>query len=384
MSAKSFPKAADDALLTAVEQLKLALPPERPTNELIASGAGCSVDRNQVVTVLRALAKTLARRGSPLHAVQFEVMFRQLSHALSVVQAWGPSAITEMALDAAISGLEALLSCAVAASAPGELLCAAPMRSTLGHLLSTLLALAGPSMRLSGARCASCLRAVGALCTLPEMDSAVLGFFLPGVATRLSHLASGDEKASSLVLVELLAAVRAILLSALRAEERAGQSEERAGQSDAASSAVQAAASNSLWMHELHARAHGQQAHATADSGDATPSSKSGASDADFRVQRSRSWFQETARRLAPLLDRVCTAAAGSTWRARHQLMVVLRDVLHHCALSVESCVPRLLDYVYAGTRDGCDSPLEHAHSASNCEPRPAGHGLTIRSYARA
>ena len=53
------------------------------------------------------------------------------------------------------------------------------------------------------------------LLSLPRMDGGVLGFFLPGVATRLGELATSDEKAPTPLLVQLMSALEALLLGCL-------------------------------------------------------------------------------------------------------------------------------------------------------------------------
>ena len=334
----------DISLLTAVDQLRGALPPELPPSELISASTG-SMSRSSAVAALQRLSATLAarRQAVRLHQVQIEVVFRQISHALAVIYSWGASGTSEAALEHALGVLRGLFSTAVLGeSCTGEIISATPMHSTCGHLVSTLLGLAGASMHLSSTHRASCVRTIRTLFQLQGMDIDMIAFFLPGVATRLASLASCDEKASTFLLVEVVSAMRAILLACLS--------------DDANAAAVAHSPCASLWAREL-------QKHAAAgmDSGGIACHDKQAVkhcADPDasnaHRVVRSHRWLQDTARRLGPLLARICAAAASGNWRARLQLVITVREVVKQCAYSLEPAVPRLLDFVYASTRDPC------------------------------
>ena len=69
-------------------------------------------------------------------------------------------------------------------------------------------------------------------------------------------------------------------------------------------------------------------------------------------VRRMSAWLAETAMRLHPALSRLCAACANSSWRARLALVDTLRAWLVRCALSLQPCVPALLEHLYAATRD--------------------------------
>ena len=77
-----------------------------------------------------------------------------------------------------------------------------------------------------------------------------------------------------------------------------------------------------------------------------------GGVDGPFRVAISNEWLDATGRRLAPLLSRLCVAAAAGRWRARSQLVTMARALLLRCALSLHACVPVLLEHLCSSTRD--------------------------------
>jgi hypothetical protein len=116
-----------DRLLDAVEALRSALPPEHsPDNaRLLASNR-----RVQVLVALTALADAVDAEAAggaraELHPVQLEVIFRQVAHALAVLDVWGPSGTSEETLDAALRCLDTLLGLGVAGlSGAAVLLCA--------------------------------------------------------------------------------------------------------------------------------------------------------------------------------------------------------------------------------------------------------------------
>lgn len=352
---------AGDALLFAVESLRSALPPELPPSALIAppSPNDPKFSRERALAALTSLARAAHACSSStrLHPVQFEVVFRQIAHALGVINGWGPSSTSEEALDATIDSLHGLLSCALLGELrAAELLCAPPMRSTLGHAFSTLLALASPPMRLSGARRATCVRAVRALCERGDMQAGVLAFFLPGVASRLASLASSDEKLPTAVLVELLGASNALLLGCLT----------DALNESSLATASHLASSPAAWVRSLQeaaaARRRPSAATPSAKStptpvgapppAAAAPANATSSSSADLCVDRTSTWIEDTATRLHPLLARVCGAAANGSWRARYALIGTVRAWLLQCTLALQPCLPLLLEHVYAATRD--------------------------------
>ena len=372
------------ALLAAVELLRAALPPEMSPTELIAAAAAAasptrhpqsSVNREQALKGLAALAKALqgaSAARAALHPVQFEVIYRQLVHALTIVHGWGPSSTSEEALGAALVAMDTLL-CQTAltlSALPSDILCAPQMRPSTGHLLSTLLGLATTPMRLSAAKRGTCIRSVRVVCELPGMDEGVLGFFVPGVATRLALLASGDEKVSTTLLVELLGATRSLLL---------GCFSDRANVAALAQSS-RLAESPMAWVSGLHAKikrarkaaakaAKGSEAAATkaattasavASEGRGGGGVRGGGGDGEIhdnddsmmKVEITGRWLSDAATRLLPLLKRLCAAAAAGTWRARASLVKLARSLLLRCTLSLDACVPLLLEHTYASTRD--------------------------------
>ena len=341
-----------------------------------------------MLTSLSALGDAVAAQEEslPLHPVQLEVVFRQVAHALAVLEVWGPSGTSEETLDAALRCLDALLVRGVTSGsgAAAELLFAPSLRPTTGQMLSSMIGLAAAPMHLSGARRAACVRGVRRLCGLPGVDAAVLAFFLPGLMSRLASLATNDEKAPTPLLVELLAAACTVLLGCVTDDANA-----------ATLRAADLSASPAAWVRALHEQARsgrsgsgsggggsGRGEHGSmgvrsgANGGVQTegaaplPSSPVGRSGGDaFRVDRTSAWLEDSSRRLAPLLSRLCVAAAGGSWRARHQLVSSARALLLQCALSLRACVPTLLEHVYAATRD----PYPHVARAAAATLRAVG-----------
>ena len=121
-----------DGLLLAVEALRAALPPERVHEarpEAIGAASSSTSGRERALAALLSLGDTLLMHVEhALHPLQFEVIFRQVMHALTVVRAWGPSSTSEEALDASLRCLRSLTSCTVAATPTASLLCAASLR----------------------------------------------------------------------------------------------------------------------------------------------------------------------------------------------------------------------------------------------------------------
>ena len=291
---------------------------------------------------MAALAKALqgaSAARAALHPVQFEVIYRQLVHALTIVHGWGPSSTSEEALGAALVAMDTLL-CQTAltlSALPSDILCAPQMRPSTGHLLSTLLGLATTPMRLSAAKRGTCIRSVRVVCELPGMDEGVLGFFVPGVATRLALLASGDEKVSTTLLVELLGATRSLLL---------GCFSDRANVAALAQSS-RLAESPMAWVSGLHAKIkRAKKKAAKAAKGNARGAATKAATTASaaasegrravasaavvaamakwtttttgmMKVEITGRWLSDAATRLLPLLKRLCAAAAAGVARAR-------------------------------------------------------------------
>ena len=184
-------------LLSAVEAVRAALPPELPAAELVGGfvGGASGPGRERALGALRSLATAIEAEAAPLHPMQLEVLYRQITHALAVVCGWGASSTSEETLHATLCALRALLRQELnGPRTAAHWLCAPPMREALGLSLASLLDLTGAAMRLSSARRVACICAVRSICELPGMDANVLGFFLPGVASRLAALASADEK----------------------------------------------------------------------------------------------------------------------------------------------------------------------------------------------
>jgi len=206
-------------------------------------------------------------------------------------------------------------------------------------------------MHLSAARRAACICGVRRVCSLRGMDRGVLAFFVPGLMSRLAALATEDEKASTPLLAALMGATRAVLLGCATDDANA-----------AALRAADLSSSPSEWIRALHAKAMAPGAGGAAGGADEGSSSGSsclggstsggGGGDDPFRVAISSEWLDATGRRLAPLLSRLCVAAAAGRWRARSQLVAMARALLVRCALSLHACVPVLLEHLCAATRD--------------------------------
>ena len=171
---------AMDPVLAAVESLRAAFPPD-------AEAADRHPRRREAALAsLLALAQALsAPDAPPLLPLQFEVLFRQLTHLLLVMRAWEASGTAEECLRAALDCIDALLRSPLAAAAAdaAQLLSGVRLREVTGQALSELLlaAAAQRSVPLS----AACLGALSRLCRPPASAAGlapdVLGFFLPGV-----------------------------------------------------------------------------------------------------------------------------------------------------------------------------------------------------------
>lgn len=263
-----------------------------------------------------------------LHQVQFEVIFQQLTHTLMFIYGW-QGLSSEEVLDAALASLHALMGSSVFSEGKRPF-CSAPMRSAFGHSFSVVFGLA--TVCRSVTRHSACARALRLLCEAPAaVGTDVLRVLLPGIASRLAGLAWSDERPASALLIEVLGAYRSLLLGCLR---------------DAANGPpINLATSPNDLVRDL------QQTSATtraSDDGDvaAQPSCTA------LRYAHERVWLDETLCRLKPLLSRTCAAAAYGGWRARLGLTNALRSLLMHCLLSLQPCVPMLLEHAYTMTRD--------------------------------
>ena len=178
-----------DPVLAAVESLRAAFPPD-------AEAADRHPRRREAALAsLLTLAQALsAPDAPPLLPLQFEVLFRQLTHLLLVMRAWEASGTAEECLRALLDCIDALLRSPLAAAADAALLLSgARLREVTGQALSELLlaAAAQRSVPLS----AACLGALSRVCRPPASAAGlapdVLGFFLPGVgpSTRTRALA---------------------------------------------------------------------------------------------------------------------------------------------------------------------------------------------------
>ena len=171
-----------DPVLAAVESLRAAFPPD-------AEAADRHPRRREAALAsLLTLAQALsAPDAPPLLPLQFEVLFRQLTHLLLVMRAWEASGTAEECLRAVLDCIDALLRSPLAAAADAALLLSgARLREVTGQALSELLlaAAAQRSVPLS----AACLGALSRVCRPPASAAGlapdVLGFFLPGVVSR--------------------------------------------------------------------------------------------------------------------------------------------------------------------------------------------------------
>lgn len=71
-----------------------------------------------------------------------------------------------------------------------------------------------------------------------------------------------------------------------------------------------------------------------------------------LRVQVTQEWLMDTAERLKYLFKRLDTVASHSNWRVRLCLVELADKLLVSCAVSVEPCVPVLVDLLVGLTRD--------------------------------
>ena len=168
-------------------------------------------------------------------------------------------------------------------------------------------------------------------------------------------------------MLEILRTTRTLLLACLTDEANG----------DALSTANHLAASPAAWVRALHAQAVGKKAQSASPkpaSGGAVnePAATSavdaraseGVNDSPLWVDRTAAWLEDTANRLRPLLARVCAAASHGSWRSRDELVRMARLLLLKCTLSLQPCVPMLLEHLYACTRDAYPRVARASRSA--------------------
>jgi len=182
-----------DALLDAVEALRLACPPEAPApgaqRPAVAAGR-----RDAIVAAARKLSSALGS-APPLIPLQLEVLLQQTTHLLSVVRVWEESGTAEAAVASTLCCVRRLLRVQLLSadgstdsdSGIGSLLSAPAARPATCELLSTLL-VAASDARASKLR-ASSVRAVWRALLLP-LDDPMARWVLPGVATQVHTVPS--------------------------------------------------------------------------------------------------------------------------------------------------------------------------------------------------
>lgn len=179
-----------DAMLEAVSLLRSSLPPEeegrrRPEHREVALRALSSLSRYLPLPYL-----------PPLLPLQFEVLFRQLTHVLSSARVWEPSGTADAVLSQTVECLLSLLTLTPSLLPKGVILSYPQLASTLGALLSESLLIAASSSRSDSGVRKRCLAIIPAVYRLPQLDLDLAAFFLPGVASSVLH--SSLTKPSSL------------------------------------------------------------------------------------------------------------------------------------------------------------------------------------------
>jgi hypothetical protein len=332
--------ASMDPVLAAVESLRAAFPPDAEAPDRHPRR------REAALASLVTLASALAAPDAPsLLPLQFEVLFRQLTHLLLVMKAWDASGTAEECLHAVLRCIDALLRSPLVAADAAQLLSGVRLRDLTGQALSELLlaAVAQRSVPLS----AACLGAVSLVCRPPASAAGlapdVLGFFLPGVVSKLAQLCSDDETTRDALRLALLDAMATVLDGTLR--DDLNQASLAAADGDEPISAASR-------LRALH------QAHAAGEAGAAVAAATAAAAPAEMSpphalcVERTAAWLQHTATRLSPVLSLLSGCCLRGGPRARLRLVRLLARLLRESRRCIETCVPVLLDTLCGAMRD--------------------------------
>ena len=327
-----------DPVLAAVECLRTAFPPDAEAPDHHPRR------REEALVSLVTLAQVLAPPDAPpLLPLQFEVLFRQLTHLLLVMKAWEPSGTAEEFLRVVLRCIDALLRSPLVAADAAQLLSGVRLRDITGQALSELLlaAVVQPSATL----CAACLGAVSRVCRPPASAAGlapnVLGFFLPGVVSKLAQLCSEDEKTRDPLRLALLDAMGTLLHGTLRDE---------LNQTSLAAAEPPTAAARLRTLHRVHTAVEGGAAGAAART--ATTAPAEAAPPRVLCVDRTATWLQHTAAQLSPALSLLSGCCLRGGPRARLGLVRLLARLLHESRHCVEACVPVLLDTLCGAMRD--------------------------------
>ena len=329
-----------DPVLAAVESLRAAFPPDAEAPDRHPRR------REAALASLVTLAQALAAPDAPsLLPLQFEVLFRQLTHLLLVMKAWDASGTAEECLRAVLRCIDALLRSPLVAADAAQLLSGVRLRDLTGQALSELLlaAVAQRSVPLS----AACLGAVSLVCRPPASAAGlapdVLGFFLPGVASKLAQLCSDDETTRDALRLALLDAMATVLDGTMR--DDLNQASLAAADGDEPISAASR-------LRDLH------RAHAAGEAGAAAATAVAVAAPAEVApphalcVERTAAWLQHTATQLSPALSLLSGCCLRGGPRARLGLVRLLARLLRESRRCMETCVPVLLDTLCGAMRD--------------------------------
>ena len=327
-----------DPVLAAVESLRAAFPPDAEAPDRHPRW------REAALASLVTLAQALAAPDAPsLLPLQFEVLFRQLTHLLLVMKAWDASGTAEECLRAVLRCIDALLRSPLVAADAAQLLSGIRLRDLTGQALSELL-LAAVAQPFA---CAACLGAVSLVCRPPASAAGlapdVLGFFLPGVVSKLAQLCSDDETTGDALRLALLDAMATVLDGTMR--DDLNQASLAAADGDEPISAASR-------LRDLH------RAHAAGEAGAAAATAVAVAAPAEVApphalcVERTAAWLQHTATQLSPALSLLSGCCLRGGPRARLGLVRLLARLLRESRRCMETCVPVLLDTLCGAMRD--------------------------------
>ena len=332
-----------DPVLAAVESLRAAFPPDAEAPDRHPRR------REAALASLVTLAQALAAPDAPaLLPLQFEVLFRQLTHLLLVMKAWDASGTAEECLRAVLRCIDALLRSPLVAADAAQLLSGVRLRDLTGQALSELLlaAVAQRSVPLS----AACLGAVSLVCRPPASAAGlapdVLGFFLPGVASKLAQLCSDDETTRDALRLALLDAMATVLDGTMRDELN------RASLAAADGDEPASAALRLLALHRAHAAGEAGEAGAADAAGATATAAVAAPAEAApphaLCVDRTAAWLQVNPNltltlALALALAPTLALALALTLTLALALALALAPTLAlSLTLTLPRCAPRL------------------------------------------